>query len=143
MFLPSVPHDQFGTRLTELGLIVELEHRKSGGDPVATRTGSELVPIIRSLEQDLDTIVWAVNPRNDTIASLASYFGSYAQRLLDLASVGAKEPWMDRERPIDSRPVDPPTFADPRPRPTPDNLMWFRADGELPEDVAGSDFDKI
>lgn len=35
----------------------------------------------------LDEIVWAVNPRNDTIASLASYFGSYARRLLDLASV--------------------------------------------------------
>src|SRR5256885_1239493 len=51
-----------------------------------------------------------------------------------MASVGAKEPWMDRERPIDSRPVDPPTFADPRPRPTPDNLMWFRADGDLPDD---------
>jgi signal transduction histidine kinase len=31
--------------------------------------------------------VWAVNPRNDTTASLASYFGSYAQRLLDIASV--------------------------------------------------------
>jgi len=28
-----------------------------------------------------------VNPRNDTTASLASYFGSYAQRLLDIASI--------------------------------------------------------
>jgi signal transduction histidine kinase len=28
-----------------------------------------------------------VNPRNDTIASLASYFASYAQRLLNLAGV--------------------------------------------------------
>src|SRR5258708_36900971 len=35
----------------------------------------------------LDEIVWAVNPHNDTIASLASYFGAYAQRLLDIAGV--------------------------------------------------------
>jgi len=31
--------------------------------------------------------VWAVNPRNDTVASLASYFSSYSQRILELASV--------------------------------------------------------
>jgi signal transduction histidine kinase len=35
----------------------------------------------------LDEIVWAVNPHNDTITSLASYFGAYAQRLLDIAGM--------------------------------------------------------
>jgi len=35
----------------------------------------------------LDEIVWAINPRNDTVTSLADYFGLYAQRLMELASV--------------------------------------------------------
>ncbi len=47
----------------------------------------ELSETARRMVTSLDEIVWAVNPRNDTIASLASYFGSYAQRLLDLAGV--------------------------------------------------------
>src|SRR5437763_1614735 len=47
-------HDEFGNRLTELGLIAEVERKASIG---ASRQ-SEILPIIRSLEQDLDTIVW-------------------------------------------------------------------------------------
>ena len=47
----------------------------------------ELNETARRMVTSLDEIVWAVNPRNDTIASLASYFGAYAQRLLELASV--------------------------------------------------------
>lgn len=48
---------------------------------------TELTETARQMVTSLDEIVWAVNPRNDTIASLASYFGSYAQRLLDLAGI--------------------------------------------------------
>jgi signal transduction histidine kinase len=52
----------------------------------------------------LDEIVWAVNPRNDTIASLASYFGSYSQRLLDLASVKCG---LDVAEDLPEHPLDP------------------------------------
>jgi signal transduction histidine kinase len=45
-----------------------------------------------------------VNPRNDTIASLASYFGSYAQRLLDLASVACG---LDVAEDLPDYPLDP------------------------------------
>ena len=47
----------------------------------------ELSATARRTVTSLDEIVWAVNPRNDTLASLASYFGAHAQRLLELASV--------------------------------------------------------
>jgi signal transduction histidine kinase len=52
----------------------------------------------------LDEIVWAVNPRNDTIASLASYFGSYAQRFLDIASVSCG---LDIAQDLPEHPLDP------------------------------------
>jgi len=47
----------------------------------------ELSDIALHMVTSLDEIVWAVNPRNDTVSSLAGYFGAYAQRLLELASI--------------------------------------------------------
>jgi signal transduction histidine kinase len=53
---------------------------------------------------ELDEIVWAVNPRNDTLASLAGYFGSYAQRLLEIASVACG---LDIAPELPEHPLDP------------------------------------
>jgi acyl-CoA thioesterase-2 len=41
--------------------------------------------------------------------------------------------WYDRPRPIDVRYVDPVAFEGSRPRAT-EQIVWFRADGELRED---------
>jgi signal transduction histidine kinase/ligand-binding sensor domain-containing protein len=60
-------HDEFGTRLTELGLLAELR-RKAGPDD-----GGALIENIRALERDLDTIVWTVNPKNDTLDHLIDF----------------------------------------------------------------------
>jgi len=64
----------------------------------------DLTETARRMVTSLDEIVWAVNPRNDTIASLASYFGSYAQRLLDLASVACG---LDVTADLPEHPLDP------------------------------------
>jgi acyl-CoA thioesterase II len=40
--------------------------------------------------------------------------------------------WLQRERPIDIRYVDPPDYLAPRKRP-PHQLVWIRADGRLPD----------
>ena len=64
----------------------------------------ELSETAQRMVTSLDEIVWAVNPRNDTAASLASYFGSYAQRLLDLASVSCG---LDVAQDLPDCPLDP------------------------------------
>ena len=64
----------------------------------------DLSETARRMVNSLDEIVWAVNPRNDTIASLASYFGSYAQRLLDLASLACA---LDIAEDLPEHPLDP------------------------------------
>jgi signal transduction histidine kinase/ligand-binding sensor domain-containing protein len=76
-------HDQFGNRLTELGLIAELEQRE-------TASQSDLLPVIRSLEQDLDTIVWAVNPRNDTLDHLVDFIHRTTGQFLERSSIAAR-----------------------------------------------------
>jgi len=80
-------HDDLGAGLTEVNMLTSLvKSAKTSGEEKQRYLG-ELSETARRMVTSLDEIVWAVNPRNDTIASLASYFGSYAQRLLDLASV--------------------------------------------------------
>jgi len=41
----------------------------------------------RELVTALDEIVWAMNPRHDSLASLVSYFSLYADRFLGLANI--------------------------------------------------------
>ena len=80
-------HDDLGAGLTEVNMLTTLVKSPTTSGEEKQRYLGELSETARRMVTSLDEIVWAVNPRNDTIASLASYFGSYAQRLLDLASV--------------------------------------------------------
>jgi len=47
----------------------------------------QLAEVCRGLVTGLDEIVWAVNPRYDSVADLAGYFSLFAQRFLDLAGI--------------------------------------------------------
>ena len=65
---------------------------------------AEITETARHMVTSLDEIVWAVNPRNDTTASLASYFGAYAQRFLDIAAVACG---LDIAEDLPDHPLDP------------------------------------
>ena len=80
-------HDDLGSRLTEVNMLAALVKSPTTSPDEKERYLSEITEAARQMVTSLDEIVWAVNPRNDTIASLASYFGSYSQRLLDLAGI--------------------------------------------------------
>jgi signal transduction histidine kinase/ligand-binding sensor domain-containing protein len=76
-------HDELGTRLTELGLIAELD----GGRPADERRARALVEQIRSLERDLDTIVWTINPTNDSLEQLVGFICRMASEFLGRAGI--------------------------------------------------------
>ncbi|MDB6017827.1 MAG: Integral rane sensor signal transduction histidine kinase [Pedosphaera sp.] len=80
-------HDDLGSGLTEVNMLTTLTLSATTSAKEKEGYLGALSEIARHMVTSLDEIVWAVNPRNDTIASLASYFGAYAQRLLDLASI--------------------------------------------------------
>lgn len=90
-------HDEFGTRLTELGLVAELE-RKTAGD------GTDLIGNIRALERDLDTIVWAVNPKNDTLDHLVGFICRVAAEFLSRSSIRCR---FDIPDDLPARPLSP------------------------------------
>ena len=80
-------HDDLGAGLTEIGLL--------GGmlqDPLRLPTHKQeaLDRIVRrchDLVMGLDEIVWAVNPRNDSVNSLGGYLCRYAQSFLEPTAI--------------------------------------------------------
>lgn len=80
-------HDDLGAHLTEVNMLATLV-----GNPLNTaeergKYADQMKSIALHMVTSLDEIVWAINPRNDKVSSLAGYFGAYAQRVLELASV--------------------------------------------------------
>lgn len=80
-------HDDFGTRLT--GLILEGEMARSELMPDA-KAGARLTRITDGLRQALsamDEVLWAVNPRRDTVPDFVTYLCGYAQGYLKPAGI--------------------------------------------------------
>ncbi len=75
-------HDEIGSKLTKISFMSELAKGElEGHQPVARKLVS-IAHTSRELLQSLDEIVWAVNPRNDTLEHVAAYLGQYATEYL-------------------------------------------------------------
>ncbi len=80
-------HDELGSGITEIGMLVA--RAKSVPAP-GEKTQNHLEQVrdkAREMVTTLDEIVWAMNPRHDSLASLVSYFCLYADRFLGLANI--------------------------------------------------------
>jgi len=98
-------HDELGAGLTEMGLLGDLVKNPAVPAPEKQQYLGQMTDTARSLVASLDEIVWAVNPRYDSVASLASYYTLFAQRFLDLAGVACRPnmPASFPEYPLDSK----------------------------------------
>lgn len=83
-------HDELGATLTEVGILGTLARTSSL--PLSDREGylEKLTNTSRAVVATLDEIVWAVNPKYDSVASLASYYSLFAQRFLNLAGIACR-----------------------------------------------------
>jgi len=75
-------HDDLGASLTRITMLSQVAH---GAAPQPERAVASLDLIFgtaRELTRSLDEIVWAVNPKHDTLESLAGYLGKFAQDFL-------------------------------------------------------------
>ncbi len=97
-------HDDLGAGLTEVNMLSTLAKSPMTSAQEKQQYLEDLTKAAERMVTSLDEIVWAVNPRNDTVASLASYFGAYAKRLLDLASVACG---LDVAEDLPEYPLDP------------------------------------
>jgi signal transduction histidine kinase len=81
-------HDELGSGITEISMLATV----AASAPPATGNGhggplEEIGDRARQMVTALDEIVWAMNPKHDSLSSLVSYSCLYADRLLKLANV--------------------------------------------------------
>ncbi len=95
-------HDELGASLTEIGLLSEFARRESAPAEQVRDDVEKIAAKTRSSARALDEIVWAVNPRNDTIESFATYACACAQEQLQLAGIRCR---FDAASPLPRRPL--------------------------------------
>ena len=76
-------HDDLGAGLTRVSLLSESVSPEEVSPPQAAEALSSIFLATREMTQAMDEIVWAVNPQHDTLDSLATYLGKYAQDFLE------------------------------------------------------------
>jgi signal transduction histidine kinase/ligand-binding sensor domain-containing protein len=80
-------HDDLGASLTQIALLGELARQDRGEPDKAAERVGKISATARQAIKSLDEIVWAVNPRNDTLAHLVDYAGQFALDYLRLADI--------------------------------------------------------
>lgn len=80
-------HDDLGARLTQIKLLSELVENHADEPESVGRHTRRISAVTRDLTQSMDEIVWAVDPRNDTLESLTSYLYKFAQDYLGTAAI--------------------------------------------------------
>jgi ligand-binding sensor domain-containing protein/signal transduction histidine kinase len=80
-------HDEMGSKLTKISFLSERAAVDAkSGQPLSERIDS-IAQTSRDLLKTMDEIVWAVNPRNDTLENLASYLAHYTVEYFQSTSV--------------------------------------------------------
>lgn len=97
-------HDDLGAALTEIGLLSAVAQRPTVSPERARHYLGEVSEKVRRMVDTLDEIVWAINPRNDTVTSLGDYFCECAQRMLKLTTIRCR---LDLSPDLPAHPLDP------------------------------------
>ncbi len=80
-------HDDLGASLTEISLLTELAQHDSGTPGKSGEYFDRIAATSRHVIKSLDEIVWAVNPRNDTLADFIDYTAQFAVDHLRVADI--------------------------------------------------------
>jgi signal transduction histidine kinase len=80
-------HDDLGSSLTRIILLSQSARGDLDSPDLAAKDLDRIYDTARNLTRSLDEIVWAVNPRHDTLDSLATYLGKFAQDFLGAANI--------------------------------------------------------
>lgn len=83
-------HDELGATLTEVSMLGTLARTPGLAPADREHYLDKLTNASRAVVATLDEIVWAVNPKYDSVASLASYYSLFAQRFLNVAGIACR-----------------------------------------------------
>jgi signal transduction histidine kinase len=95
-------HDNLGADLTHLALLSDLA-QADAGDPAKSKVHfDQIFDIAQSLTRQVDEMVWAVNPANDSLKGFVPFLSNYVQNYLQAAGVSCR---LDLPSVLDGRPI--------------------------------------
>src|SRR5207302_6183095 len=80
-------HDDLGASLTSITMLSQTVRSELEAEPQTVADVDQIYRTARELTRAMDEIVWAVNPKHDTLDSLATYLGRFAQEFLSSAGI--------------------------------------------------------
>jgi len=80
-------HDELGAQFTQISLLGELARTALAKQEKAADYLAKISSVASTGVKSLDEIVWAVNPRNDTLPDLLDYTGQHALNFLSAAGI--------------------------------------------------------
>ncbi len=80
-------HDDVGASLSRIAILSQTARSQLSNTQSAVAVLSHIYSTARSVTRALDEIVWAVNPKHDTLDSLVDYMGRFAHDFLSAANV--------------------------------------------------------
>ena len=80
-------HDELGASLTHIAMLSQSAHKDLSHPARTARHLDDIYGTSRELTRAMDEIVWAVNPKRDTLDSVASYLVKFAQEFLNPSGI--------------------------------------------------------
>jgi ligand-binding sensor domain-containing protein/signal transduction histidine kinase len=80
-------HDDLGASLSRIAMLSQGMRKNIDGNSSEAIAAERVNSIARGLTRTMDEIVWALNPKHDTLDSLATYLGGFAQDYLTAAGI--------------------------------------------------------
>jgi signal transduction histidine kinase/streptogramin lyase len=80
-------HDDLGCRLTQVALTLDMTNRESVAPDKMNGKLERCSSMVRQVARAVDEIVWAINPRNDSLKYVIDYISQFAVEFLHAADI--------------------------------------------------------
>jgi signal transduction histidine kinase len=80
-------HDEVGASLTRISVLSELAKKQQTEPVKALQTITRISEISSDVVDEMSEIIWAMNPRNDTLDSFTSYIRQHASSYVESAEI--------------------------------------------------------
>lgn len=80
-------HDELGASLTRITMFSQSAQAKTKTGQTPIHEVNTIFTTARNITRSMDEIVWAINPKHDTLGSLEAYLANYVEEFLEPTSI--------------------------------------------------------
>jgi signal transduction histidine kinase len=94
-------HDDVGASLTRISILSELAKNDAGVQGETKQWLGQISDTSRGVMEEMSQIIWALNPRNDTLEGLAAYIRRFASEFLEPTSIRCRIDFPEQLPPLE------------------------------------------